>query len=155
MIRRAPRSTRTDTLFPYTTLFRSGDRGHGGGRAFGEPGNDLPAGVAVVEAAYFGDDAARAVAPGAIAGGEYRVCGLLNRWGGWARGDGFRLLLYPSYGGVGFALVEVSAWPCGSESRSTGSCSASARWRCSGSTTSAWRGCGWGTSTTSCWGRGS
>src|SRR3546814_8765727 len=28
MIRRPPRSTRTDTLFPYTTLFRSG----GGGR---------------------------------------------------------------------------------------------------------------------------
>src|SRR3546814_849228 len=27
MIRRTPRSTRTDTLFPYTTLFRS--RGHG------------------------------------------------------------------------------------------------------------------------------
>src|SRR3546814_1611623 len=28
MIRRPPRSTRTDTLFPYTTLFRSlGDRG--------------------------------------------------------------------------------------------------------------------------------
>src|SRR3546814_15350212 len=27
MIRRPPRSTRTDTLFPYTTLFRS--RGHG------------------------------------------------------------------------------------------------------------------------------
>src|SRR3546814_1351803 len=26
MIRRPPRSTRTDTLFPYTTLFRSGDR---------------------------------------------------------------------------------------------------------------------------------
>src|SRR3546814_19224380 len=24
MIRRSPRSTRTDTLFPYTTLFRSG-----------------------------------------------------------------------------------------------------------------------------------
>src|SRR3546814_2820955 len=37
MIRRPPRSTRTDTLFPYTTLFRSRhlgdpgpDRGHGG-----------------------------------------------------------------------------------------------------------------------------
>src|SRR3546814_3855439 len=32
MIRRPPRSTRTDTLFPYTTLFRSHDRrqrGHG------------------------------------------------------------------------------------------------------------------------------
>src|SRR3546814_5249245 len=28
MIRRPPKSTRTDTLFPYTTLFRSGD-GHG------------------------------------------------------------------------------------------------------------------------------
>src|SRR3546814_1296698 len=26
MIRRPPRSTRTDTLFPYTTLFRSGRR---------------------------------------------------------------------------------------------------------------------------------
>src|SRR3546814_346233 len=27
MIRRPPRSTRTDTLFPYTTLFRSGGAG--------------------------------------------------------------------------------------------------------------------------------
>src|SRR3546814_15588089 len=27
MIRRPPRSTRTDTLFPYTTLFRSADGG--------------------------------------------------------------------------------------------------------------------------------
>src|SRR3546814_12507628 len=32
MIRRPPRPTRTDTLFPYTTLFRSGD---------GRPGRDL------------------------------------------------------------------------------------------------------------------
>src|SRR3546814_8754961 len=33
MIRRPPRSTRTDTLFPYTTLFRSG---HGDGlKSFG------------------------------------------------------------------------------------------------------------------------
>src|SRR3546814_5322075 len=30
MIRRPPRSTRTDTLFPYTTLFRSGFE-HGNG----------------------------------------------------------------------------------------------------------------------------
>src|SRR3546814_2201307 len=29
MIRRPPRSTRTDTLFPYTTLFRSGGSGDG------------------------------------------------------------------------------------------------------------------------------
>src|SRR3546814_4279742 len=43
MIRRPPRSTRTDTLFPYTTLFRSRDRravrglsgGHGQRRAQG------------------------------------------------------------------------------------------------------------------------
>src|SRR3546814_14747478 len=30
MIRRPPRSTRTDTLFPYTTLFRSGQRDKSG-----------------------------------------------------------------------------------------------------------------------------
>src|SRR3546814_11892769 len=30
MIRRPPRSTRTDTLFPYTTLFRSDGRFSGG-----------------------------------------------------------------------------------------------------------------------------
>src|SRR3546814_10432096 len=29
MIRRPPRSTRTDTLLPYTTLFRSDDADHG------------------------------------------------------------------------------------------------------------------------------
>src|SRR3546814_18208564 len=32
MIRRPPRSTRTDTLFPYTTLFRSDSAGQGGSR---------------------------------------------------------------------------------------------------------------------------
>src|SRR3546814_14142299 len=32
MIRRPPRSTRTDTLFPYTTLFRSGRRSGSGRR---------------------------------------------------------------------------------------------------------------------------
>src|SRR3546814_9670147 len=44
MIRRPPRSTRTDTLFPYTTLFRSAGadrrraRGLGQRRADGAPG---------------------------------------------------------------------------------------------------------------------
>src|SRR3546814_19758892 len=43
MIRRPPRSTRTDTLFPYTTLFRSPRRSwpplcHGGPFATGFPG---------------------------------------------------------------------------------------------------------------------
>src|SRR3546814_10605843 len=33
MIRRPPRSTRTDTLFPYTTLFRSPDQIHGACRS--------------------------------------------------------------------------------------------------------------------------
>src|SRR3546814_4696670 len=32
MIRRPPRSTRTDTLFPYTTLFRSSNRFAMGGK---------------------------------------------------------------------------------------------------------------------------
>src|SRR3546814_1128440 len=39
MLRRPPRSTRTDTLFPYTTLFRSvqaGERRHAG-----QPGGDV------------------------------------------------------------------------------------------------------------------
>src|SRR3546814_8966976 len=39
MIRRPPRSTRTDTLFPYTTLFRSEGVHKGrGGVVAGEPG---------------------------------------------------------------------------------------------------------------------
>src|SRR3546814_6292727 len=48
MIRRPPRSTRTDTLFPYTTLFRSGagdsildsDRRPDGRRCVYRPGVD-------------------------------------------------------------------------------------------------------------------
>src|SRR3546814_3724782 len=51
MIRRPPRSTRTDTLFPYTTLFRSqrtqhlGDGQHqvGAGRPFGQLAAELEA----------------------------------------------------------------------------------------------------------------
>src|SRR3546814_6298596 len=38
MIRRPPRSTRTDTLFPYTTLFRSRSRRAPGARAHPQPG---------------------------------------------------------------------------------------------------------------------
>src|SRR3546814_9546285 len=36
MIRRPPRSTRTDTLFPYTTLFRSADAKGVAGAEFGD-----------------------------------------------------------------------------------------------------------------------
>src|SRR3546814_11653449 len=38
MIRRPPRSTRTDTLFPYTTLFRSAEKN---ARSAAERGGDL------------------------------------------------------------------------------------------------------------------
>src|SRR3546814_2425101 len=42
MIRRPPRSTLTDTLFPYTTLFRSQfGSGSGGQTCFGHQGHDL------------------------------------------------------------------------------------------------------------------
>src|SRR6056297_3768459 len=37
MIRRPPRSTRTDTLFPYTTLFRSLAKRHGRAPVVAEP----------------------------------------------------------------------------------------------------------------------
>src|SRR3546814_1603143 len=43
MIRRPPRSTRTDTLFPYTTLFRSeGGPGGPGGPGQGPNGQPFP-----------------------------------------------------------------------------------------------------------------
>src|SRR3546814_19017037 len=50
MIRRPPRSTRTDTLFPYTTLFRSISPRHQSkvrgwrGSQTGEPGRKIPIG---------------------------------------------------------------------------------------------------------------
>src|SRR3546814_9781639 len=42
MIRRPPRSTRTDTLFPYTTLFRSRARLCRGDRVPGRPAHERP-----------------------------------------------------------------------------------------------------------------
>src|SRR3546814_4131671 len=53
MIRRPPRSTRTDTLFPYTTLFRSpSDRGRraqllqkGAGQSQTQPVHGMPNGI--------------------------------------------------------------------------------------------------------------
>src|SRR3546814_15108499 len=66
MIRRPPRSTRTDTLFPYTTLFRSGQRqrARAGAQQF-EVGADLYA------AAQGDEQALAAVAPAHVdAGGR-------------------------------------------------------------------------------------
>src|SRR3546814_7410269 len=63
-IRRPPRSTRTDTLVPYTTLFRSGLRGEraaGTGIARGLSGDDAPRGQRhpVRAAAHAGDHLSR------------------------------------------------------------------------------------------------
>src|SRR3546814_1281448 len=51
MRRRPPRSTRTDTLFPYTTLFRSAQAGQAGGGAFAETARPY---VAVARSARHG-----------------------------------------------------------------------------------------------------
>src|SRR3546814_1733036 len=50
MIRRPPRSTRTDTLFPYTTLFRSHPRAGDGGEDRGLVRRDHAPGLAVLQA---------------------------------------------------------------------------------------------------------
>src|SRR3546814_15190074 len=42
MIRRPPRSTRTDTLFPYTTLFRSPVRDRAAGHLAAVEGDSVP-----------------------------------------------------------------------------------------------------------------
>src|SRR3546814_17322336 len=61
MIRRPPRSTRTDTLFPYTTLFRSQQAAGPGLASLEQPAmraaalyalNDTPAGALQVAAQY-------------------------------------------------------------------------------------------------------
>src|SRR3546814_7303802 len=80
MMRRPPRSTRTDTLFPYTTLFRSQHRHAAGGQALGEhigelaeAALDLPAPEALLDIgthAQPGGDVA-----GVVAGEDERVPG--------------------------------------------------------------------------------
>src|SRR3546814_18357031 len=55
MIRRPPRSTRTDTLFPYTTLFRSGD----------EIGKGASCRVAVLMLSYRYDQGNQSIGQGA------------------------------------------------------------------------------------------
>src|SRR3546814_2243446 len=62
MIRRPPRSTRTDTLFPYTTLFRSVEPAH--------LGADVERGLGRVE---FEGGAGHAGAAGDLAAGDQRA----------------------------------------------------------------------------------
>src|SRR3546814_1555534 len=60
MLRRPPRSTRTDTLFPYTTRFRSARKGaerHVDPKAFADrPGRRGACGAAIIEHQAFEDD---------------------------------------------------------------------------------------------------
>src|SRR3546814_3724330 len=67
MIRRPPRSTRTDTLFPYTTLFRS----HPGAELF-QIGDD----IAVREYGTFGQagGAAGVLQERDVAGPQWQTC---------------------------------------------------------------------------------
>src|SRR3546814_16933304 len=85
MIRRPPRSTRTDTLFPYTTLFRSPARRHDADlrqlidhQRVGILGRDLDG--EVVDLADFADRGevaadVRALAAGALEGKQHVIGG--------------------------------------------------------------------------------
>src|SRR3546814_489409 len=66
MIRRPPRSTRTDTLFPYTTLFRS--LSCGGGRCRTHAGGERAAPRAAAAAAAPADAVQRAAGGGEVPG---------------------------------------------------------------------------------------
>src|SRR3546814_7571282 len=80
MIRRPPRSTRTDTLFPYTTLFRSplrGARGSAGSEtAVGAPWFVMP----TIDAAHaFELEFARAKTRAELADLLYEACAFMGR----------------------------------------------------------------------------
>src|SRR3546814_10280055 len=101
MIRRPPRSTRTDTLFPYTTLFRSGGGGTGRGTG-GAPGRVAATPDRRVHPAIgrVGGDAALAGAAGSAGPGTdrrgqgRRLCGARPDAAGACapdRGEGRRL----------------------------------------------------------------
>src|SRR3546814_7674651 len=66
MIRRPPRSTRTDTLFPYTTLFRSNEGVFADGVGFGQCGIDRSREARIVQ---LDRDVVAAFATGLLPGG--------------------------------------------------------------------------------------
>src|SRR3546814_10867511 len=129
MIRRPPRSTRTDTLFPYTTLFRStgGLRGkghwhhkvgHGSRRAAGRPTRRIakPQGVPGVAGSLGGELAGCDLAQhnGAAALGHGHACRIQSRlktlvdWrpilGGVVR------RVDNIFDGKGYAAQDMAAW---------------------------------------------
>src|SRR3546814_7976394 len=88
MIRRPPRSTRTDTLFPCTTLFRSGccKECYGESRSI-----EMTVGVEYVRPLKeFGDDQQRHVRRSRVTRGRPRSCRDAARTDGWARADRIR-----------------------------------------------------------------
>src|SRR3546814_18816273 len=66
MIRRPPRSTRTDTLFPYTTLFRS--RALAGSLALSFAAGPLGVFLVLRRMSLMGDAMAHAILPGVAVG---------------------------------------------------------------------------------------
>src|SRR3546814_7320035 len=66
MIRRPPRSTRTDTLFPYTTLFRSAERE----RDVGDAAGNVAVGQGLADDARGLDEVDRVVVVFLHAGGD-------------------------------------------------------------------------------------
>src|SRR3546814_19114639 len=69
MIRRPPRSTRTDTLFPYTTLFRSELDAGTGDVTLSNAGNDFMGAVDIVGGAIRITDA-NALTLGTVTAGQ-------------------------------------------------------------------------------------
>src|SRR3546814_5144621 len=112
MIRRPPRSTRTDTLFPYTTLFRSGRRQGAWGWIprlapwrRGVRGHERPARKADTAGTRPGGQGKR----GASGGGfdPHRRCPSANKGRDATRWRDARAR--PAYGGIHAGKVRVSA----------------------------------------------
>src|SRR3546814_8956299 len=88
MIRRPPRSTRTDTLFPYTTLFRSGHRRGDVGKALLEDLDGLDDLELLARAGRAGDHVHAAVAQAQRLQDVEADLHLLHRIGGERHADG-------------------------------------------------------------------
>src|SRR3546814_14077943 len=90
MIRRPPRSTRTDTLFPYTTLFRSRSRSAGEGGLLTPPsfsrnlGFVKPRTLTAARRAAIGGACPAAIRP-RPAGPLLEIRGRVNPWYGCGR----------------------------------------------------------------------
>src|SRR3546814_12182995 len=78
MTRLPPRSTRTDTLFPYTTLFRSGRRVRGGAEADRQQGSVRAAAQCVGAGA---DDYRKRIRTEASEAGSAFICPSLGIFG--------------------------------------------------------------------------